>query len=76
MKTHLFAALAVAGITLAACNLVEDHELLAGVQSGELELHCEFATGRRQINPAKVVDFKDGRWLFTNGSAKNCEVVK
>ena len=49
---------------------------LRAVQSGELELRCVINDESRTIAPSQVVDQMDGVWLFDNGHARNCEVVK
>ena len=49
---------------------------LRKVQSGEVELVCVMKDGERTIAPSRVTGFVDGVWLFDNGHAINCEVVK
>ena len=49
---------------------------LHAVQSGELTLVCVMKDEARTIAPSQVVDQMDGVWLFDNGHARNCEVVK
>ncbi len=61
--------LTVAGLYLTHS---EDSNLLAKVQSGELTLECHIGDDYRVIDPAKVVNFTEGRWYFTNGSATQC----
>lgn len=61
--------LAVVGLYLTHS---EDSTLLTKVQSGELTLECHIGGGYKVIDPAKVVNFSEGRWFFTNGSATQC----
>lgn len=49
---------------------------LEKVQSGEYKLECVLVTGVKTIDPAKVEDYLDGTWLFTNGYSRNCKVLK
>lgn len=50
---------------------------LKAVQSGKSELWCHLHTGWKLIDPEKVVGLhSNGKWLFKNGSARACEVVK
>jgi len=76
----ILAYTAVLAIAVTA-SLVLDHldqrELLAQVQSGQVTLECELhRSGVVKIDPAKVVDFADGRWFFVNGSAQSCTVTR
>lgn len=59
----------------AAINYAASGELRA-VQSGELELRCVINDETRTIAPSQVTGLMDGVWLFENGHARNCEVVK
>lgn len=49
---------------------------LRAVQSGEAKLVCFMKDGERTIEPIRVVGQVDGVWLFDNGHARNCKVVK
>ena len=49
---------------------------LYAVQAGELTLVCVMKDGARTIAPNQVVGLQDGVWLFDNGHARNCEVIK
>ena len=49
---------------------------LYAVQSGELELRCVINDEARTIAPSQVTGLMDGVWLFDNGHARNCEVIK
>lgn len=53
-----------------------ERERLAQVQSGEVELVCLMKDGERVIEPEMVTGFLDGTWLFKNGSAKRCRIIK
>lgn len=59
----------------AAINYAASSELRA-VQSGELELRCVINDEARTIAPSQVTGLMDGAWLFSNGHARNCEVIK
>ena len=71
--------LVLAGIAISLCfaaiNYAASGDLRA-VKSGEAKLVCDMRDGMRVIDPELVVDLIDGVWVFTNGSAKNCEVIK
>lgn len=71
--------LVLTGIAISFCfaaiNYAASADLRA-VKSGEAKLVCDMKGGERVIDPDKVVDLLDGVWVFTNGSAKNCEVIK
>ena len=62
-------ALTVVGLYLTHS---EDTTRLAEVQGGTLTLVCHIGDSSRVIDPAKVVNFSNGRWYFTNGSATQC----
>lgn len=49
---------------------------LHAVQAGELTLRCVINDEARTIAPNQVVGLMDGVWLFDNGHARNCEVIK
>ena len=49
---------------------------LRAVQSGVITLQCHMQDGMRTIAPNQVVGMLDGVWLFKNGHARNCEVIK
>ena len=71
--------LVLAGVAIslgfAAINYAANGDLRA-VQSGELELRCVINDEARTIAPSQVTGLMDGVWLFSNGHARNCEVVK
>jgi hypothetical protein len=73
-KLVLF-TLGVAILFCFAINYAANSNLRA-VQSGELTLVCVMKDGERTIEPNRVVDLMDGVWIFDNGHASNCEVVK
>lgn len=72
MNKLILFALGIA-LGLYAINYAASGHLRA-VQSGELTLICHMRDGVRVIEPAKVVDFMDGVWIFERGHAKNCIV--
>ena len=49
---------------------------LYAVQAGELTLRCVINDEARTIAPNQVTGLMDGVWVFSNGHARNCEVVK
>ena len=49
---------------------------LRAVQSGEVELVCVMKDEARTIAPSQVTGLMDGVWLFQNGHARNCAVIK
>ena len=49
---------------------------LRAVQAGELTLVCVMKDEARTIVPSQVTGLMDGVWLFENGHARNCEVIK
>lgn len=71
--------LVLTGIAISFCfaaiNYAASGDLRA-VKSGEAELVCDMKDGARVIDPVKVVDLVDGVWVFDNGHARNCEVIK
>ena len=59
----------------AAINYAASSDLRS-VQSGELTLVCVINDEARTIKPNQVTGLMDGVWLFDNGHARNCEVIK
>ena len=49
---------------------------LRAVQSSEVTLVCVMKDDARTIAPNQVTGLMDGVWLFENGHARNCEVIK
>jgi len=45
--------------------------------NGNLQLQCLFQNGYRVVPKDKIVayDSENGTWAFSNGWAKNCEVI-
>lgn len=70
----MLAGVAVA-VVISTISYALDADLRA-VQSGEAALVCIMKDGDRVIAPSRVTGFVDGVWLFDNGHARNCEVVK
>lgn len=48
------------------------------VINGEYQLYCHLKGSNyfELVNPALVVDRYDDTWVFVNGSAKNCKLIK
>lgn len=53
-----------------------ERDRLAKVQSGEVELVCLLKDGERVIPPEMVTGLLDDTWVFKNGSAKRCRIIK
>lgn len=68
-------ALIVIACSAAWLNYSLNSELYA-VQAGELTLRCVINDEARTIAPSQVVGLMDGVWLFENGHARNCEIIK
>lgn len=67
-------------ISFLGYQLIESSPLTK-VKKGTHELFCTFyaeqgVEGQRKVNKELIVDFVDNTWLFTNGSAKNCQLNK
>ena len=68
----IFSSLFVIAVVGLYLTHSEDSNLLTKVKSGTLTLECHIGDGNKVIDPAKVVNFSEGRWFFTNGSATQC----
>lgn len=70
----------IAALAATACLLwyasADNRQMVESVKTGQVALWCEFTDGARQVEASKVVDYLDERsaWIFTNGSASNCEI--
>lgn len=53
-------------------------DTLQKLQSGEYKLECMFSDGWKDIPKDKIVGIDDekGYFLFTNGYARTCKVIK
>lgn len=71
--------LVLTGIAISFCfaaiNYAASGDLRA-VKSGEVELRCVINDEARTIKPDQVTGLMDGVWVFDNGHARNCEVIK
>lgn len=65
----------VAGLVI-LLNIVLSDDTLEQAQAGAITLQCHMQDGVRTIAPNQVVGLLDGVWLFENGHARNCEVIK
>ena len=74
-KLVLFGAGFAVAAGFAAINHAANSNLRS-VQSGELTLVCVMKDGDRTIEPNRVVDLMDGVWIFDNGHASNCVMIK
>lgn len=69
----------LAGVAMAVAITAISYALdadLRAVQRGELTLVCEMKDGERVIDPEMVTGLLDGVWVFKNGYARNCKVIK
>lgn len=74
-KLLLVLAGAAIAFSFAAINYAASGDLRK-VQSGEVELVCVMKDEARTIAPSQVTGLMDGVWIFDNGHARNCEVIK
>jgi len=65
--------LAIIGLSLGAFS---EPQIVTDIKNGDKQLECLFNDGWRVVSPDKIVgiDEVNDRWLFTNGSAKTCEI--
>jgi len=74
MKTIIgIGLLAIIGLSLGAFS---EPQIVTDIKNGDKQLECLFSDGWKTIPSEKFVGIDDmnGRWLFTNGSAKTCEI--
>ena len=69
----------VIGSLLIAYSLLQNSPL-SKVKKGTHDLFCTFhvedrPSDRRKVDPNLVTDFIENVWVFSNGSATNCELV-
>ena len=67
------------GSILIAYSLLQNSPL-SKVKKGSHRLFCVFniekgPADRREVDPNLVTDFVENVWVFSNGSATNCELV-
>lgn len=74
-RLALFLAGVAVAVAVSSINYALDAELRS-VQRGELALVCSFKNGKRTIEPSRVISYTDGAWVFDNGYARNCEIIK
>ena len=77
--THLPFIFFVIGSLLIAYSLLQNSPL-SKVKKGTHELFCTFhvengPADRRKVDPNLVTDYVEDTWLFSNGSATNCELI-
>lgn len=67
----------VALVAVVWYSILEDNKYLVELKSGEKTLECVLADGPEIIPPSKIVnvDMDTHTFIFTNGSATNCEVI-
>lgn len=63
-------------VVIIGLSVFSEPKIVTELQSGEKSLECLFTDGWKDVPKEKIVGFDDvnGRWLFTNGSATNCEI--
>ena len=74
-KLILISIGAAIAFSFATINYAASNDLRK-VQSGEVKLVCVMKDEARTIKPSQVTGLMDGVWLFDNGHARNCEVIK
>lgn len=74
MKTNL--AIFATVITLLTLVDYSMDSNLRAVQSGEVKLACLMRDGERVIPPEMVTGVLDDTWVFENGYAKRCRIIK
>ena len=75
MKNLAIATLGLIAIFLSVWVSALDAKQLAAVKDGLQTLSCDIVgKGVISIDPEVIVDFVDGTWVFTNGSARACQV--
>jgi len=77
MKTlTLFIISVIAGLAIGGGVVAQAQEnrTLKQVQTGKIELWCEFEDGLRQVPADRVTGLYDGQWEFKNGHARQCEL--
>ena len=69
------AVIAVVLVGLMALSASMQPQIVEDVKTGKVTLECQFHDGWRTVPADKVVGLDDmsSAWLFTNGSAQNCE---
>jgi len=71
----LSVVLVVAFIVL-SLSAFSEPQIVTDIKNGDKKLECLFNDGWRDIPKEKFVGIDDvnGRWIFSNGSAKTCEI--
>lgn len=52
----------------------KSNDLEADVKAGSKELHCSFYSGKKKVEPTKIVSKEGNTWVFTNGYSSHCTV--
>lgn len=65
-------------VIMIGTNITLDKMYINKFQTGEYQLECQMEDGYRLIEPSKIVDvdLDTQTFVFTNGSATNCKVIK
>ena len=73
----ILGALLVLGALIYTLNK-QDNNYIDNFKSGKYTLQCNINGDWKTINPSKIQGFDDetGYYIFTNGFAKNCVIVK
>ena len=70
---NILLVLLAIGFVALSYQVFKTPQIVEDIQSGKVQLECEFRDGWRDVPADKVIDLDDnGRYYFTNGSAGNC----
>lgn len=77
MKTLILSGVVASLIVAAVTSVyIADARQVRSVQDGSVVLRCHFGDGMRDVPADRVTGLMDGVWLFSNGHARNCAVIK
>ncbi len=76
MQMNNILMLAVMAGLVILLNIVLSDYTLEQAQAGVITLQCHMKDGVRTIKPNQIDGLMDGVWLFENGHAKNCAIIK
>lgn len=77
MKTQskVILAMLVTALSFLSFERYEDHKKLTSVQNGDKTLVCHLSSGVKEIDGSLVRKYDpEFGWIFTSGSAKNCQL--
>jgi outer membrane lipoprotein-sorting protein len=72
----LFLSLLAVALVVLSVQAFSEPKIVTELKNGTKTLECEFTDGWRVVPSEKIVGLDDvsGRFIFTNGSAKTCEI--